>query len=198
MEDWQSYQDNEVLLEKITLKNLWNALQVDIASIKAGGGLVPDNVVKTLLDRENVKDLKGDKLIKALAKLKKNLKKQAQKEKKKSGGSLDIRVDKPENLMHNIEIVIDFIEGKPPYENEDGSSNKDKTYSEIQDILGKGKNRKRVQSHTYKHSVAKNNKLADTLGKLLAMAVVWAPLAADAAEAGGIVERKSIKEKGSS
>ena len=170
MESWRNYQDEEPLTEG-KLKDLWNALQMDVASIKVGG-IVPDRTIALLLNKNNFKDLKGAQLIKHLESLKAEFIKQQDQERKQGiePKSLDLRVDSPARLIANVEQAIAFVEENP-----------NDTFEMIQNKVklgSKGRSGKKIASSGQKRVDA----LATTLGKLLSMVVLFGPASAEASE----------------
>ena len=92
MENWRDYQADDPLTEG-KLKDLWSALQQDVAAIKIGG-IVPDRTIDMLLNKKDFKDLKGQQLIKHLEQLKKPL-------------------GQDPTAVGNIDKVIEFVQANP-------------------------------------------------------------------------------------
>ena len=182
MESWRNYQDEEPLTEG-KLKDLWNALQQDVAAIKVGG-IVPDRTIDLLLNRNNFKDLKGAQLIKHLEALKAQFIKQQQQEQEQGidPNRIDLRVDSPAKLIANVEQAIAFVEKNP-----------NDTFEMIQSKVklgSKGRAGKKIASS----GAAKMQALSTTLGKLIAMAAIYAPSAAEAGEM-ALAEQKTKRDK---
>ena len=170
MENWRDYQADEPLTEG-KAADLWAAAQEDILNIKTGQ--TPSATVSAL--QKQFKELRGLRLKAALEKLKKMFEKLADEEEagrtSRDPSKVDLRIDKPANMIHDIEVAQDIVDNFP-----------DKTYEEIQAACA-GKWCRRVRSSIEKYGNEKISAVANSMGRMLGILATLAPALETGAEA---------------
>jgi len=162
MENWRAYQADEPLAEG-RASDLWAAAQEDILNIKTGQ--IPSATVSAL--QKQFKELRGPRLKGALEKLKKMFKNLAAEEQagrtSHDPSKIDLRIDKPANMIHDIEVAQGLVDNFP-----------DKTYEEIQ-ALCRGKWCRRVRGSIEKYGNEKISAVANSMGRMLGILATLAP-----------------------